>query len=178
LRHKSAIGKTTFDLLVFVNYNLPLSVFGVTTLEWSIEMNKRLSVFFAFLALLISTLACNLVTGSPKEAGLENLRMAFDEDGNNPTTVFSPSDVFYAVGDLKNAPADTVVEAKWLAEQIEGYDSGELIYEQTINDFTDESFSGSIYFQLSNDSGWPVGDYQVDVYMDGNFIQSIPFSVR
>ena len=141
-------------------------------------MKKNLSVLFALSALLIATLACNLVTPSSTETGLENLRTALDEGGENPTTVFSPSDVFYVVGDLKNAPAGTVVEAKWLAVQIEGYDPGELIYEQSINDFTDKSFSGSIYFQLSNDNGWPVGDYKADVYLNGTFVQSVPFSVH
>jgi hypothetical protein len=110
--------------------------------------------------------------------GLENLRTAYDSDGQSPTTVFSPTDVFFAVADLNNAPAGTVVEAKWLAVQIEGYDAGELIYEQAINDFTDESFSGTIYFQLSNDSGWPAGEYRVDVYLDGTFLESANFSVR
>ena len=141
-------------------------------------MYKKLPVVLALAALLITTLACSLVTGGPKETSLENLRMAFDEDGNNLTTVFAPSDVFYAVGDLKNAPAGTVVEAKWLAVQIDGYESGELVFEQTINDFTEESFTGTIYFQLSNDIGWSVGDYKVDVYLDGNFVGSAPFRVQ
>ena len=141
-------------------------------------MKKNLSILLALGALLAATLACSLVTGGPAELGLENLHMAFDEGGDNPTTVFSPSDVFYVVGDLKNAPAGTVVEAKWLAVQIEGYDPGELIYEQSINDFTDESFNGTIYFQLSNDNGWPVGDYKADIYLNGTFAQSVPFSVR
>jgi hypothetical protein len=79
---------------------------------------------------------------------------------------------------LKNAPAGTVVEARWIAVQIEGYESGELIYEQSINDFTEERFSGSIYFQLSNDAGWPLGEYKVDIYLDGTFVQTAAFSVR
>jgi hypothetical protein len=141
-------------------------------------MKRRLPILFALGALFVAMLACNLVTGAPAKVGLENIHMALDEDGNNPTTVFSPSDVFYVVGDLKNAPAGTVVEAKWLAVQIEGYDPGELIYEQSINDFTDKSFSGTIYFQLSNDDGWPVGNYKADIYLNGTFVQSVPFSVR
>jgi len=141
-------------------------------------MNKRVSVLMTLVALLVASLACSLVTGGSGEMSLENLRMAFDEDGDSPTTEFSSSDIFYVVGDLQNAPAGTVVEAKWLAVQIEGYDSGELIYEQSINDFTDESFTGTIYFQLSNDSGWPVGKYEADIYIDGAFAQSVPFSVR
>ena len=141
-------------------------------------MKEKAPVLLALIALFVASLACSLVTGGSAEMGLENLRMAFDEDGNNPTTEFSPSDIFYVVGDLKNAPAGTVIEAKWLAVQIEGYDSGELIYEQAINDFTDESFNGTIYFQLSNDAGWPVGEYKADVYLNGNFVQSVPFNVH
>jgi hypothetical protein len=141
-------------------------------------MKKNLSVLLALGALLVSILACGLATGASTEVGLENLHMAFDKDGKNSTSVFSPTDMFYVVGDLKNAPAGTVVDAKWLAVQIEGYDPGELIYDQTINDFTDKSFSGSIYFQLTNDNGWPVGDYKADVYLNGTFVQSVPFSVH
>jgi hypothetical protein len=141
-------------------------------------MKKKIPALLAILALLAASLACNLVTGGTAELSLENLRMAFDEDGNNPTTEFSSSDIFYVVGDLQNAPAGTVIEAKWLAVQIEGYESGELIYEQAIADFTDESFTGTIYFQLSNDSGWPVGEYKTDIYLDGAFVQSVSFSVR
>jgi hypothetical protein len=141
-------------------------------------MNKKVSVLLALFALFVASVACSLVTGGPAEMSLENLRMAFDEDGNSPTTEYSSSDIFYVVGDLQNAPAGTVVEARWLAVQIEGYDSGELIYEQSINDFTDESFTGTIYFKLSNDAGWPVGEYKAEIYMDGAFAQSVPFSVR
>lgn len=141
-------------------------------------MDKKLPIVFALFVLLIATLACNFVTGGPRETSLENLRMAFDEDGNDLTTVFAPSDVFYAVGDLKNAPAGTIVDAKWLAVQIDGYESGELVYEQTIDDFTEENFTGTIYFQLSNDIGWSIGEYKVDVYLNGNFVGSEPFSVQ
>ena len=138
-------------------------------------MHRKLSVLLAIVALLAATLACSL--GST-EMSLENVRVAFDEDGESPTTVFGSSDIFFAVGDLENAPAGTVVEAKWIAVQVDGYDSGELIYEQAITDFTDESFSDTIYFQLSNDAGWPVGEYKVDVYLDGTYVQSVNFGVQ
>jgi hypothetical protein len=141
-------------------------------------VKKKYLVLLVLFSIFVATLACNFVTGGSGEMSLENVRMAFDEDGNSPTTVFAPSDIFYVVGDLNNAPAGTVVEAKWLAEQIENYESGELIYEQAINDFTDESFSGTVYFQLSNDNGWPEGEYKVDLYLNGGYVQSVFFSVR
>jgi hypothetical protein len=141
-------------------------------------MKKSYPVLLALVAFLVAMLACSFGAGSAEGVSLENLRTAFDEDGNSPTTVFTPSDVFYAVGDLKNAPPGTVVEANWLAVQIEGYEPDELIYEQTINDFTEESFTGTIYFELSNDSDWPLGQYKVDVYLDGTFVGSVSFSVQ
>jgi len=138
-------------------------------------MRKNLSVLLALGAILAATLACNL---GAAEMSLENVRAAFDSDGNTPTEIFTPADVFFVVADLKNAPAGTVAEARWIAVQIEGYDPGELIYEQAINDFADESYSGTIYFQLSNDAGWQVGEYRVDMYLDGTFVQTAAFSVR
>ncbi|MFZ5909962.1 MAG: hypothetical protein ACOYYU_08105 [Chloroflexota bacterium] len=138
-------------------------------------MNKKIAPLLAAIAILTVTLACSLFSN---EMSLTNLRMAFDSDGANPTSVYSTTDVFFAVGDLANAPAGTVVEARWLAVQIEGYAAGESIYEQTINDFTEDNFGGTIYFQLSNDSGWTPGEYKVDIYLNGNFVQSIPFSVQ
>jgi len=141
-------------------------------------MRKKTSILLALLSMIISTLACSLFTGGTRETSLENLRMAYDQEGNFETNVFAPSDILYAVADLNNAPAGTVVDAQWLVVDIEGYDEGELIFEQSIDDFADENYSGSVYFQLSNDDAWLVGEYKVDVYLDGNFVTSAPFSVR
>ena len=138
-------------------------------------MKNRVSILLAVLALIVASLACSLVE---TEMGMDNLRLAFDSDGESPTTVFAPGDVFYAVADLTNAPAGTVASAQWIVVDIEDMESGEVIYEQAINDFTDDSFTGTIYFQLSNDDGWPVGEYKVDVYLNETFVQSAVFSVR
>lgn len=142
-------------------------------------MSKKISVLLAIGVLLLSNLACKLVTGGTSVApSLKNLRTAYDSDGNNPTMVFAPSDIFYVVGDLEDAPAGTIVDAKWKAAQVDGFDPDELIYEQNLSDFTEDSFSGTIYFQLSNDSGWPVGQYKVEIYLNDNLVQSVPFSVQ
>ena len=71
-------------------------------------MKNKFVVLLAVLALVVSSLACAF---GNTELGLTNLRMAFDEDGNNPTTTFSTTDVFYAVADLANAPQGTQVTA-------------------------------------------------------------------
>ena len=137
-------------------------------------MKNTFVVLLAVLALLISTLACSL---GNTELGLTNLRMAFDQDGNNPTTTFAPSDIFYAVGDLANAPQGTKVEAKWTAVNAADTEPNLEFQTQTL-DITEESFSGTIYFQLSNDEGWPTGQYKVDLYLNGALAQTAEFSVQ
>ncbi|NWG06358.1 MAG: hypothetical protein HXY35_06685 [Chloroflexi bacterium] len=135
-------------------------------------MKKLFPVLLAVLALVASSLACSLT-----ELSLENARMAFDENGENVTSTYSSSDVFYAVADLNNAPTGTAVVAKWIAVNIEGEEPGSVFQEQTL-DITEDSFTGTIYFQLSNDSGWPSGDYKVELYLNGTLTQSVSFNVQ
>ena len=135
-------------------------------------MKKLFPVLLAVLALVASSLACSFT-----ELSLTNARMAFDEDGKNVTSTYSSSDVFYAVADLNNAPKDTAVVAKWIAVNIEGEEPGSVFQEQTL-DITEDSFTGTIYFQLSNDTGWPNGDYIVEMYLNGALTQSVSFNVQ
>jgi hypothetical protein len=137
-------------------------------------MKNRFMVLLAVLALVVSSLACAL---GNTELGLTNLRMALDQDGNNVTTTFSTTDIFYAVADLANAPQGTKVEAKWTAVNAADTEPGLEFQTQTL-DITEESFSGTIYFQLSNDEGWPTGQYKVDLYLNGTPVQTAEFSVQ
>jgi hypothetical protein len=137
-------------------------------------MKYKFPILLAVLALVLASLACSVLN---RELSLSNLRMAFDQDGVNPTSSFSSSDVFYAVADLDNAPSGTAVVAKWIAVNIEGEEPGSVFQEQTL-DISEESFSGTIYFQLSNDSGWPAGTYKVELYLNGTLSQSIEFGVQ
>jgi hypothetical protein len=137
-------------------------------------MKSRFAVSLAVLALVISSLACAL--GST-ELGLTNLRMAFDQNGENVTTTYSPTDVFYAVADLANAPQGTQVEARWIAVNAADTEPNLEFQTQTL-DITEEQFTGTIYFQLSNDEGWPAGEYKVDLYLNGTLAQSADFSVQ
>lgn len=128
----------------------------------------------AVLSLLVSSLACAL---GNRELGLTNLRMAFDQNGENETTTYSPTDVFYAVADLANAPQGTQVEARWIAVNAADTEPNQEFQTQTL-DITEERFNGTIYFQLSSDAAWPTGQYRVDMYLDGTLVESAEFSVQ
>jgi P pilus assembly chaperone PapD len=137
-------------------------------------MKRTAPILLAILALVFSSLACEaLNTGMT----LENLRMAYDENGRQVTSAFSATDVFYAVAELKNAAQGAVVTARWTAVEVAETEAGLEFQEQTI-DVTEEKPSGTIYFQLSNDDGWPAGLYRVDIYLNDTPAQSLEFSVE
>jgi len=71
----------------------------------------------------------------------------------------------------------TAVEATWTAVNAADTEPNLEFQQQTL-DITEESFSGTIYFQLSNDEGWPVGQYKVDLYLNGALSQTAEFSVQ
>lgn len=102
--------------------------------------------------------------------------MAYDENGTQLSSTFSSTDAFYAVAELNDAPQGTVVKAVWTAVDVDDTEPGEF-QEHTI-DVTEENSSGTIYFQLSNDDGWPAGLYRVDVYLNDTLAESIEFNVE
>lgn len=137
-------------------------------------MKRHFPILLALAALAIVSLACQLL--GPK-VSLENVRTAYDESGEDVTSTFAADDVFYAVLDLNNAPQDTLVKAVWTAVDVEDVDLGYEFQEHTF-EVTEESFSDTIYFQLSNDDLWPAGLYRVDIYLNDTAVESLEFSVE
>ena len=126
---------------------------------------------FAVIVLFISVLACG---GSFSTANINNAWMATDEDGNNPTTVFSQDAIFFALVDLKNAPEDTKLKAVWTAVDAEETEQNFVINETEIT-----SGDALVHFQLENtDFLWPIGQYKVDIYLDDTLDKTLTFEVR
>jgi hypothetical protein len=113
-------------------------------------------------------------TSEPQASGfIQNAFTARDSDGNEPTTVFAPTDIFYAIVDVANAPADTTLEAYWYAVQAEGVDPNYLI-DQASTTGGDDTYT----FNLSNTQPWPAGDYKVEIYANGNLELTLGFTVQ
>jgi hypothetical protein len=134
-------------------------------------MNSRtFKLSLAVLAIFLVTLACEFSFSSAK---VENLRLARDEAGQQTTTQFVPTDTFYLVGDLSNAPDDTLLKAVWTAVAAEGVDPNLVIQERELSAPT-----GPFWFSLVQDSGvWPAGSYKVDLYLNDELNQSLGFQV-
>jgi hypothetical protein len=106
---------------------------------------------------------------------MSDVRMATDENGQNPTKVFSPNDTFYCVGNLQDAPNDTKITAVWIAADIEGIKPN-----SKIKQFSATGGSGLFRFNLSPADSWPTGKYEVELYLnDANSpTKALAFEVR
>jgi hypothetical protein len=135
--------------------------------------SKKLSIVIAVIALIISTLACSFGAGEPS---LTNPRMSTDSEGVNTTTVYSTSDIFYAVADLSNVDTGSVVDAKWYLISAADYDPGEI--ESSTLTIEDKSLYNYVSFELSSVESWPVGEYKVELYLNGTLGHTINFSVQ
>ena len=123
-------------------------------------MNGHSALAWCIIALMtaFTVSACGF---SASTANISEAQMARDPEGNDPTTVFSPQDTFYAVGELSNAPDDTTVRAVWTAVDVEGADP-----DTRIDEVSATGGSGPFQFELTNDGPWPVGEYKVDLFLD------------
>lgn len=131
---------------------------------------RLLKLFLAVLSVLLVTLACEFSFSS---ASVDNVRLARDEAGQQAITQFEPTDTFYLVGDLSNAPSDTKLKAVWTAVAVEGVDPNTVIEERELT-----APSGPFWFSLSQETGiWPAGRYKAELYLNDELNQSLEFQV-
>ena len=106
---------------------------------------------------------------------MSDVKMAADENGDQPTTVFSPKDTFYCVGYLEGAPDDTKITAVWLAVDIENIEPN-----SKIKQISATGGDGLFRFNLSPAESWPTGEYAVQLYLNDaeQPTESLTFEVR
>ena len=134
------------------------------------------SIVVASLLFAISLTACEVTTASLSEA---TMCLSVDSDMRpvDATDIFATDtpEIFCSVK-LSSAPSDTDVKAEWI------YVQGEL--EGTENYLIDDytlTAEGTVYlgFSLTEpDAGWPIGEYKVVLYVDGEEKLSVPFTVQ
>ena len=135
--------------------------------------SNKLSILLAVTALIVSILAC--AVGEPT---LSNVRTAKDENGEQPSSVFSTTDTIYVVCDISNGVKGNVVSSKWMVSNVEGYDPGYVIDEVDLTLEEDQlSYNVNFYFEPPAD-GWPVGTYNVEVYFNGVLNNTVEFTVQ
>ena len=99
---------------------------------------------------------------SASTANIQNAALAKDQNGNQKTTQFAPTDTIYLVFDLRNAPDSTTVKSVWSA-----VDVGTAAAPNTLIDQAEVTTgSGQIHFNLAPSGAWPPGRYQVELYLN------------
>lgn len=132
---------------------------------------RRAILLFLVVPLLLLLAACEF---SASTANVGSAVLARDEAGTEPTTIFTPTDTFYLIVELNNAPDDTTVRAAWYA-----VDVGDVAPANTlIDEATLTSGSGTLTFDLVSDTQWPPGTYRVELYLNDELSQTIEFSVQ
>lgn len=130
----------------------------------------KLALILGVIALTIVACSFNLST-----ANFSDAYMAKDPDGNERTTVYGQSDIFYAIVDLANASDTTSVRAVWFAVNVEGEQPN-----TQIDDVTTTSGDARLTFNLTNAANtlWPIGQYRVDLYLNDKLETSLEFAVQ
>jgi hypothetical protein len=87
-----------------------------------------------------------------------------------PSGVFRPDDVFYLSVRVENAPAHSIVSARWFYE-----DSVVMTQDQVTGALSNVYVLG---FELSRtDESWPPGDYAAEILLNGMTVGNVEFAV-
>ena len=97
-----------------------------------------------------------------------------DPAGTQPTDSYGWLDIFYLMIELDNVPPDVVIRASWIA-----VDTNRLRPDTVIKIEEKEAKTSPLIFELENAGNfWPVGEYQVNIYVNDTPYQEIQFTVH
>lgn len=93
-----------------------------------------------------------------------------DQKVTAATTTFAPKDTIYAAVSTTGAAPTAAINAKWT------FQDGQTVNEssQTIA----PTGAAVTAFHISKPDGWPVGNYKVEISLDGKPVSSKDFSVK
>ncbi len=132
----------------------------------------QIAILLALLALIASTLAC----GSSAPAGVSNPVLSTDKAGANTTTTFAPTDTVYLSFDINQVAKGTSFDIKWYALNVTGQDPNTPFL--TSNVVYDGSGANKVYANTNSTTGFPVGQYKVEIYMSGTKVAEQQFNIQ
>ena len=136
------------------------------------KSNKQFRFVLFVVVLVLASVACEF---SASTANISNVHMSLDEADTQQVTSYSPdTPAFYCYFDLNNAPDDTVVKGVWTLISADGYDSNQEIDSVEVTGSDD-----TYYFSLGGSTDpWPVGQYKIELYLNGELVQTVNFDVQ
>ncbi len=140
-----------------------------------LRMNTRAFLLISF---VVSLLACGVVFA----ADLGTLTICRGVTGPelfpaDPADKFTPDTAaIHAVVKIYNGQPDTKVKGVWISVDAIPTPDYEILSSELV---LGGGGTRNAHFELSKPTkGWPKGNYQVDVYIDGKKAGSAPFSFR
>jgi len=128
---------------------------------------------FVVLVLITSVLAA---CGSSAPAGVSNLALSNDKVGANKATTFAPTDTIYLNADVNQVADGASFDVKWYALNVSGQDpntpfvTSNVVWKSGMNQLTAQTNSTT--------GGFPVGQYRVEVDMDGTKVAEENFNIQ
>jgi hypothetical protein len=125
------------------------------------------------LVLVASVLAA---CGSSAPAGVSNLALSNDKAGANKATTFAPTDTIYLNADVNQVADGASFDVKWYALNVSGQDpntpfvTSNVVWKSGMNQLTAQTNSTT--------GGFPVGQYRVEVDMDGTKAAEKDFAIQ
>ena len=103
------------------------------------------------------------------------------EDGFDPVKSLKPNDTVAVLVFLSEAKVGTKVKAVWTIVDAGGEQDKKILEKKT--ELTAEAIKGveeanRINFSLVPDDPFPVGDYKVDIYLNGELAKTVPFKIK
>jgi hypothetical protein len=108
---------------------------------------------------------------------LSNIRMTTDDTGSTAVESYNPLQTFCVFADAQGIKAGSVIRAIWVAVDAQGVAPNTKI---NTSDYTYLPGVKHVFFKLStwDDSNWPVGSYQVKLFLDGAPVGEQSFAVK
>ena len=137
---------------------------------------KKLLIVALCISLVAVFFGCNL---SITTANFQNIQTASQVDNTTkkPITVTSTftstSPFIYVTGSINNAPEGTTIKGEWIYNETDPVTIIDSATLKTVEVDTDFQFNLS---KPTND--WPTGKYEVKLYIDDKYIQSVNFEVK
>lgn len=95
-----------------------------------------------------------------------------DNKISEPTTTFGPKDTIYASVSTDGAASTATIKSKWTFG-----DAGQLVKEEELPPLAPNG-PATHEFHISKPSGWPVGKYKVEIFVDGTSAGTKDFEVK
>jgi len=137
---------------------------------------KRLAAI-VMLMVMLPMLACNFSAGGTVGGGEPGLKTAVmcsdlsdDYSPIGPRDVFAPEDDFFVSIEYSGLEEGQVIGAEWFLED-------ESLYEVSLTLDASNVGDGYAGFSLTNTVPWTVGNYHIDLSLDGGFKQTVQFRV-